>query len=69
MNKPKRLITAIAMFSIMGMSNVQAANSVPYKNQKAGQFCKSVDVGKNVKLPDGSKLKCLRNGERARWTR
>lgn len=38
-----------------------------YKNQKAGWFRKTVDIGKNVNLPDGMKLKCAKDGTRARW--
>jgi hypothetical protein len=44
-----------------------AAKTVPYKNQKAGQFCKTIDIGKSVNLPDGMKLKCTKDGARARW--
>lgn len=34
------------------------ASAVKYRNQRAGQFCKNLDIGKSVSLPDGSKLKC-----------
>jgi hypothetical protein len=45
----------------------QAAKTIPYKNQKAGQFCKSLDVKKKVVLPDGRTLTCTKDGSRARW--
>jgi hypothetical protein len=60
------LIGSLALSLIMPMP-VNAAMTVPYKNQKAGHFCKTVDIGKNVKLPDGKKLKCAKDGTRARW--
>ncbi len=62
-------LLALSALVIMPVSNVQAAGSVPYKNQRAGQFCKAVDIGKTVKLPDGVKLKCKQDGPRARWKR
>jgi hypothetical protein len=62
----KLLVGAIAL-SLLGPIPSYAAKTVPYKNQKAGQFCKNADVGKLVKLPDGMKLKCTKNGSRARW--
>ena len=48
-------------------TTAHAGPTVPYKNQKAGQFCKTADLKKTVKLPDGRILKCLMNGSRARW--
>ena len=60
------LIGALALSLLMPMP-ANAAKTVPYKNQKAGQFCKTVDIGKSVKLPDGTKLKCTKDGTRARW--
>ena len=62
----KLLVGAIAL-SLLTPIPANAAKTVPYKNQKAGQFCKNADVGKSVKLPDGMKLKCTKNGSRARW--
>jgi hypothetical protein len=56
------LITSAAPFAA-------ASKSVPYKSQKAGQFCKTVDIGKKVSLPDGSALKCKKDGARARWSK
>jgi hypothetical protein len=58
---------AISLVLAFPLTNASASSTVPYKNQRAGQFCKSVDVGKSVKLPDGKKLKCTMDGARARW--
>lgn len=50
-------------------TQAEAKKTVPYKNQKAGQFCKTIDIGKRVKVPDGTKLRCKKDGTRARWTK
>jgi hypothetical protein len=57
------LVVSLLFFPV----SAQASNSVPYKNQKAGQFCKVADTNKIVKRPDGSKLICKKDGNRARW--
>ena len=64
--------TAAVVLAVLASVSVQqnaafGASTVPYKNQKAGQFCKAADVNKTVKLPTGLKLKCLMDGSRARW--
>lgn len=58
-------LTASLIF--LSVANASASASVPYKNQKAGQFCKVLDIGKTVKLPDGKRLQCQKAGTRARW--
>lgn len=63
----KRLLIGSLALSLLMPMPANAAKTVEYKNQKAGQFCKTVDIGKNVKLPDGVKLKCTKEGARARW--
>jgi hypothetical protein len=63
----KKILTATLALSLLMPFSASAAKTVPYKNQKAGQFCKKIDIGKNVKLPDGMKLKCTKDGTRARW--
>jgi hypothetical protein len=63
----KKLLATLLIFAVMTPFPAQAAKTVPYKNQKAGQFCKTIDIKKTVKLPDGSKLICLKDGSRARW--
>lgn len=63
----KRILIGALAFSLLMPIPANAAMTVPYKNQKAGQFCKSVDIGKYVKLPSGTKLKCTKDGARARW--
>jgi hypothetical protein len=66
MDMKKLLVGAIAL-SLLTPIPANAAKTVPFKNQKAGQFCKNAEVGKSVKLPDGMKLKCTKDGSRARW--
>jgi hypothetical protein len=63
----KKILTGALALSLLIPIQANAAKTVPYKNQRAGQFCKSVDIGKRVKLPDGMKLKCTKDGTRARW--
>ena len=63
----KKLLVGVFALSLLSPTPSYAAKSVPYKNQKAGQFCKNADVGKSVKLPEGIKLKCTKDGSRARW--
>jgi hypothetical protein len=60
------LIGVLSVLLLMPMP-ANAAKAVPYKNQKAGQPCKTIDIGKSVNLPDGMKLKCTKDGARARW--
>jgi hypothetical protein len=62
----KVLLVALALSLLVPMP-ANASKTVPYKSQKAGQFCRTVDIGKSVKLPDGMKLKCTKDGTRARW--
>lgn len=63
----RKLLAGILIFTFTTPLPVHAAQTVPYKNQKAGQFCKTIDIKKTVKLPDGSKLTCSKDGSRARW--
>ena len=63
----KRILVGALALSLLMPVSANAAKTVPYKNQRAGQFCKTVDIGKRVKLPDGMKLKCAKDGTRARW--
>ena len=49
------------------MVYVEPIKTVPYKNQRVGQFCKVAELKKRVKLPDGSLLVCTEDGSRARW--
>ena len=69
MKKVRKIVLIGTLVSLLSISPTEAVGSVPYKNQKAGQFCKTIDIGKSVKLPDGTKLKCSKNGERARWSK
>lgn len=55
--------------SLSSVSLADASKTVPYKNQKAGQFCKTADIGKKVAIPDGTSLRCKKDGARARWSK
>jgi len=59
----------VLALSLSGVSAAEASKKVPYKNQRAGQFCKTVDIGKRVSIPDGTSLKCKKDGTRARWSK
>ena len=67
----KKLLVALLslVLTFSSVSLAEANKRVPYKNQKAGQFCKTVDIGKRVSIPDGTSLKCKKDGTRARWSR
>lgn len=67
MKSTARVIALLLVVVFSAPSTAHAGSTVPYKNQKAGQFCKTADLKKTVKLPDGRILKCLMNGSRARW--
>jgi len=63
----RKLLAGILILAITSPLPAQAAKTVPYKNQRAGQFCKTVDIKKKVILPDGTVLTCKKDGLRARW--
>jgi hypothetical protein len=63
----KKLAIGLLTLALLNPISAEAAKTVPYKNQKAGQFCKTIDIKKTVKLPNGTKLKCVKEGSRARW--
>jgi len=63
----KRLLIGALALSLLMPTPANAAKTVPYKNQKAGQFCKKVDIKKKVSLPNGTVLTCKKDGPRARW--
>lgn len=60
------LFMAIALLVATPAAN--AAGTVKYSKQKAGQFCKTLDIGKYVATPSG-KLKCTvaKGAMRAKW--
>jgi hypothetical protein len=63
----KKIAIGILTLTLLAPIPAHASKTVPYKNQKAGQFCKVLDAKKTVTLPDGMKLKCIKDGNRARW--
>jgi hypothetical protein len=63
----RKILISLVISLLLTPAPAQASQSVPYKKQKAGQFCKVADTNKTVKLPDGAKLICKKDGSRARW--
>jgi hypothetical protein len=63
----RRLLFAFLSFTLLIPTSVEAHKTVLYKNQKAGQFCKTVDIGRYVILPDETRLICEKDGTKARW--
>ena len=47
----KRWISFFFVALLLANPAAEASNNVPYKNQKAGQFCKNLDIGKFVVTP------------------
>jgi len=66
----KRWISFFFVALLLTSPAAEASNNVPYKNQKSGQFCKKLDIGKYVISPTAGKLKCTQKtgAGRARWT-
>jgi hypothetical protein len=62
-----KILIGLVISLLLSPAPAHASTSVPYKNQKAGQFCKVADKNKTVTRPDGSKLICKKDGNRARW--
>ena len=66
----KKWISALFVVLLFAGPAAEASNNVTYKNQKAGQFCKTLDIGKFVVTPNSGKLKCVKakGAQRAKWT-
>ncbi len=66
----KKLALLLTLVVLAASPTASASTSVKYVNQKAGQFCKKIDIGKFVLTPSTGKLKCLTasGASRARWT-
>ena len=69
MKKP--LILALLILLAVPSSPSSAGNLVKYKGQKAGQYCKNLEVGAKVNLPTGQKLICARSSASAKpkWSK
>lgn len=65
----KKLSLFLAAALLVASPSASAAGTVKYVKQKAGQFCKTLDIGKYVVTPSG-KLKCTvtKGTTRARWS-
>lgn len=64
----KVIVSLLTIGMVLAPTASEAASTVKYKKQKAGQFCKKLDANKTVVLPDGSVLTCLMNDTRYRWS-
>lgn len=63
----KKIVFGLLALTLILPTTAEATKSVPYKNQRAGQYCKTIDIKKTVSLPDGTVLTCKKDGARARW--
>ena len=65
----KRWISFFFVALMLASPTAEASNNVPYKNQKAGQFCKNLDIGNFVVNPGSGKLKCAKakSAQHAKW--
>jgi hypothetical protein len=63
----RKILVVLVVGLLIGQPPAEASKTVPYKNQKAGQFCKTIDIKKSVTLPSGERLICTKEGSRARW--
>jgi hypothetical protein len=48
-------------------SPASAVSSGHALESKAGQFCKVADIGKKKIADNGARIKCTKDGSRARW--
>lgn len=66
----KRMSVFLAIVILAAGPTANASTAVKYVNQKAGQFCKKIDIGKFVLTPGAGKLKCsmAKGSGSARWT-
>jgi hypothetical protein len=65
----KKISLAIILLASMltAPTSAFAAGQVKYTNQKVGQFCKTVDIGKHTHNPSGDRLVCVSDESKARW--
>ena len=63
-------ITTVVLLSALTFipTTASAQGTVVYKNQKAGQYCKKIDINKITVNANGKTLKCLVVGSKARWS-
>ena len=64
----RRFVFAFLSLTLLTPTSVEAHKTIPYKNQKAGQFCKTSEIKHSVFLPDGTKLACKKDGTKLRWS-
>ncbi len=65
----KKISLAIILLASMltAPTSAFAAGQVKYTNQKVGQFCKSIEIGKYTYNPSGDRLVCVSDESKARW--
>jgi hypothetical protein len=65
----KKFSLAVILLASMlaAPSTAFAAGQVKYTNQKVGQFCKTVDIGKYTYNPEGDRLVCVGGETNPRW--
>ena len=67
MNLKRLLILTLSIF-LLSPIPAHANKPISYQDQKAGQFCKKVQVGKFVRTADSELLECTKDGSQSRWT-
>ncbi len=65
----KKISLAIILLASMliAPTSAFAAGQVKYTNQKVGQFCKTIEIGKYTYNPSGDRLVCVSDESKARW--
>jgi hypothetical protein len=61
------LTVFLAASMLIAPTSAFAAGKVNYTNQKEGQFCKTVEIGKYTYNPAGDRLVCVSGESKARW--
>lgn len=64
----KRLLIFTISALLISPMPAQANKPISYQDQKAGQYCKKVQVGKFVRTTDSELLECKKDGSQSRWT-
>ena len=67
--KRKYILPLVGLFALTSISS-SLAGTIKYTNQKAGQFCKTIEVGSSVVTKAGIKLTCrvVTSGSKPHWT-
>ncbi|BDS49840.1 hypothetical protein [Rhodoluna lacicola] len=61
-------ISALCLLAPLTSIDLAQATTISHVSEtKAGQFCKKADIGKKKTADNGSKVRCTKDGSRARW--